>query len=414
VNPTAGSLSIELSGVPQALSLPTEAKENCLVTTTVRGGTPSAVWLARSADSPFAVPVQSAGEGRYQLNLADAQFLLAMRRSGPSGQCHIFVKDAAGTVIQSAPICFELRSPASATFCAYSGKEALSPRTPWLESDRVTEVQVALDPSLPGVSVTAQAADQSWALKPNGDDKFSLVITPEIRKTWRNAVRLQLSVKSPVHSPSDGVFLAIPHDLTIPAGGMTMAVPSNATASIPGSWEYLQLHCGEVTPTYASLDVTRADQQRVDPELRIGHCAAFRLHDQQYAYGPDKIDYGGKAGSQVLVHIWSGAEAEDHLIRELLSMVRSDDTIMMTFNKRDFDCTQTAALLEELYVRSGAKTIPQLLDALTDREKTTGSACKVSISGHTPVPLRAWAIDKLVELGWTPPHDPAAAQPAGI
>lgn len=398
-------LSVELSGVPQALSLPTEAKENCLITAIVRGGTPAAVWVARAADAPYTVPVPSAGEGKYQLNLADADVLLALRRTGMSGQFRVFVKDSAGAVIQSAPICFELRSPASASFSVYAGDSILPPGS-WIDPQAVTRVAVTIDPALPGVTVAARAADHTWTLKPEPNQAFSLALTPEIRDAWRQVGRLQVVVNSPVHTPSEADFSAIPQRLKVPAGGLSIQLTTGGTIPIPGSNGYLLLHCTEVSPSSASLDVTRADQQRVDPTLRIGRCAAFHLHDQQYAYGPEHIEYLGKAGSKVVVRVWAGAEAEEHLIRELISLAREDDTVSMSFNHRAYDNQEMAAQMEELYLHSNAKSVMQLLDAVSDREKTTGGRCMVSVSGRNAIPFRAWAVDKLAEVGWTPQPAP--------
>src|SRR5438067_223447 len=78
-------LMIELSNVPNELKLPASSYDNIFVTAVIRGTSPADVWLARSADAKFTVPVPMTGDGRYQINLADERVVLALRRTGGDG-----------------------------------------------------------------------------------------------------------------------------------------------------------------------------------------------------------------------------------------------------------------------------------------------------------------------------------------
>src|SRR5688500_12653877 len=76
--PPASPLAIELQRLPDEVKLPSE--KNYIFTAVVRGGEPTAVWVARAADSPFTVPLTHVGDNRYQVNLADDPVELALWR----------------------------------------------------------------------------------------------------------------------------------------------------------------------------------------------------------------------------------------------------------------------------------------------------------------------------------------------
>jgi len=65
------TLNIELQGVPDSLALPMDAGQNRIVTVVIRGGTPTAVWAARTAEARYLVSLPPTGEQQYQVNLND-------------------------------------------------------------------------------------------------------------------------------------------------------------------------------------------------------------------------------------------------------------------------------------------------------------------------------------------------------
>jgi hypothetical protein len=406
-------LTIELDGVPSKLSLPGNAADNYFVTAVVRGGLPDRVWLARSEDAGFSVTIPPFGDGRYQLNLADERVVLALRRTGGSGQCYVFAKAPGGQVIQSAAIHLELSAP-TASYCAEDSDAAVNAENyfDWLRADKVTALSVRVDPSLPGMTVHAESGGKTWALAPNGDTEFVLPMTREITGAWNRTGELHVRCDPAVHSPSEITLRAIPTRLELPPDGLSLVAEENSTVVIPGSRKFLSFLVGSVykddpNNRLDGADVTlrRADNPSAGGgNPPVGMARVYHLDDQQIAwYVASTGQHAG--GKFATLRVVEGKAAEKQVLLTTIGAVGESQPCCnrcMTFSGKEYDAVEARNQLQELFRLSGASDVAGFLDAVAKREKEVGSEVHI-ITSNGNKPLAVWLRDSMSKLGWEAP-----------
>lgn len=442
---------IELSGVPTELSLPAPAKVNLIVTATVRGVAPTRVWLARSADAPFSVPVSGVGDGRYQFNLADDRLALALRRGGGDGQCFVFAKGADGRVVESAPIRFALPGP-EAHFSAHVGDgHGDAAKSLWVELGQAREFSVWVEPSLPGLTVKATIGGRSWPLEVDGDTNYSLVVTPEVAAAWAKAGRVDLAVDPPVHYPHGQSFFAIPSKLAVPADGLVVRCQEGDAAAVPGSNDFLsfaatqegdtvlvrlrrsdgtdELGTGRLAavPLIPTIPIPSHDPRR-DPRAAnppapespttfppVGAGRPFRLSGAQYAWVVRSVVGGPRSPTTVTVVILEGKAAERAILQGVFHDLRRasvPEWYVMSFRGKRHAPAETVDFLDALSKQSAADSAAALVAAIKARERESKSEARISLPGGEEQPLAEWLMDQIRAAGWEPLR-PDASQPAG-
>jgi hypothetical protein len=411
----AAPLTIELDNVPSKLSLPAGSGENDFITAVVRGETPARVWLARSEDAGFNLTIPPMGDGRYQLNLADDRVAVALRRTGGSGQCYVFASTSGGHIIQSAAIRVELAAP-TASFWVNDGTTSRSAASSneWFQADKTAAVSVNVDPSLPGMTVHAEAGGKSWAFAPAGESEFVLAVTPEISAAWDKNVELHIRCDPPLHNPSEVTLRAIPARMELPPEGLTLTAKENSDVVIPGTRGYLSFHVTTVysedrngRPDGADVTIHRADDPNSagnDPP--VGAARVFHVGNQQFVWFVASTESRAGGGFATL-KIVQGKPAERQVLLTAFATVGAAGgsccNHCMTFNGKEYDTADARGQLEELLRKSGADTIAVFLDAVGAREKEVGSEVRILTASGKEKPLAQWLEESIRKMGWVLP-----------
>jgi hypothetical protein len=408
----AAPLTIELDNVPPKLSLPAGAGENEFITAVVRGQAPARVWLARSEDASFSVTIPPMGDGHYQLNLADDRVVLALRRTGGGGQCYVFASAPGGEVIQSAAIRVELAAP-TASFWVNDGvtSQVAQSRNNWFQADKTAAVSVNVDPSLPGMTVHAEAGGKAWAFAPGSENEFVLAATPEISAVWEQNVELHIRCEPSLHSPSELTLRAIPTRLELPPDGLTLTATGNSNVVIPGTRGYLSFQLGSIysedrngRPDGADVTLRRADDpNRAGNDPPVGEARVFHVGDQQFVWFVASTERRAD-GSFATLRVVQGKPAERQVLRTAFARVGEGGSSCcnhcMTFNGKDYDASGARSQLEELLRKSGADDVAGFLEAVGSREKEVGSEVRIVTGNGSEKPLRQWLTDSIRKMGW--------------
>ncbi len=114
----SADLTVELKNIPGWIVIPLPPGRNDIIDICVEGGPVDEIYLAAEETSASRLTPLRVAEGRYQINLAGAEFVEFVRRQPQVSQFTVFVRPAAkqgekatATVMRSVPVVYDSKLP---------------------------------------------------------------------------------------------------------------------------------------------------------------------------------------------------------------------------------------------------------------------------------------------------------------
>jgi hypothetical protein len=456
--------AVHVSGVPDELSFPLARGRNVVLTATVEGAEPRAVWLARSKEAGARFMLSRVRQGVYQVNLAEPE-VAGILRGQDGGQFHIFAELPDGQTISSIPIQYAVTKPLTmpprifvrvdgkrreilgwpfadllerpAFRAQFSGESLLfsSPEfsealrsasggvTRWFSPEKVQDVEFEFRAGADGPSAQARVKDRSWpAQATNTAGLLRLPVSPELRQAWYEQGTVELVCTEADQEAARLTLTAPPRRLDLPDGKAEMTIVQRTSKEVPGSDGYLDIYIDDITAGQTLLTLSGADGDRLidQKSVRQGDTVRFATGDGLYTLTMRKMvnfligdDY---AVFEVALAAPAEEEAEQQKIQALLAAVESSG---LTFIRNDQPLTaaQMAAHLREKLEYAGPKvhTLDQFITRVASASWTSGEDYRVKLADGSEVKARIWLRDQAAKLPQKAPEaqplQPEGAQP---
>lgn len=323
----AEKATIGLAGVPEELEFPVAPGRNHLITATVRGGEPSEVYLAATADAEARLELAPIGHGQFQVNLADPDVLPLARHPEARGQLRVYAV-VGEQQIESVPIRFSLapteipqpevrlrrrgvaepvelsmRAPyvpmlqyamtaASAeasrdafdAFARAASRVLALPRE-WIDLDpnEVERIEVglwgesAVEASFPG-------DEERWGLRYDRERKvLALDLTPQMRERWDRTGELELRYEY-WGTPITIVIPAAPASLDLAGAEPLVTVRQRTEAAVPGFRGFVRVAIDDITGGQVMAEVRGPGGEALAERrsMREGDAISFELRGKTY------------------------------------------------------------------------------------------------------------------------------------
>ncbi len=408
---------IRLSGVPERLEFPMRAGGNLVLTAEVEGPRPRAVWLAASLRSKGRVLLSEAGEGRYQINLADGLVSTLLLHEKTEGQFRIFAETDRGDLLQSLPVSFDIRvGPAGRWRCfvreagRYLEGGTSSRDGRWLSPEEVDRVELRCEDALPEASHKAWAGKVERTFKPDRERRaLVLELDPEIRAAWEENGGLQVG-------PADGeggvALRSRPRRLDLAATKAEGIVLQRDSAEVPGSRGYLEVHAGDVTAGQVLLEVRNAEGEAVLPNrpVREGDRLPLRVGREEYTLSIERLRNFLTGDDYVVFSVSQLEPAESTRIEKLILRIETSKVVFLREGV-EYGPEEAAAHIRDKYQRAGprARNLDEFIEKVASRSWTTGEPYHVKLEDGRTVAAETWLKEQAASLD----REGEAATPEG-
>jgi hypothetical protein len=397
----AAQSGIRLTQVPARIVLPAGAGENLLLEVAVTGA-PGAVWLARSAAASDRVPLAAAGEGAYQVNLADPRVLALLPVDLAAG-AFVVCAEVGAEIVVSAGIGWARTDPPAGTVqcLVVAGDGELrraDGRWPgWFDpaaAERievhgvgVTQAQVQLQIGADAVGLPWQAARRL----------FVLAIDDGVRARLWAVAEFSVEVRAGAETTLFG-FRTVPRRLW-PTAEASVTVAQRHRAIVPGSRGWLQVAVGDVTGGQVTMSITDALGGVVAPSRFVAAQEAV-----EFAFGGERL-------ALVLERMVNRLIGDDHVVLRLcpradfrpdpiLQLIRRVEQEQVVFVRegRDYGGPAAAALMRaRLLGREGASS-PAEFVVDCSRSSSTGEPYRVRLPDGREMAAEQWLAGLLAEI----------------
>jgi len=435
--PAVAQQAVQLSGVPEKLSFPIPAGSNVVLTASVEGSEPRAVWLARDKDARLRIMLSRVGAGRYQANLADPEVAGALCAGGDSFQ--VFAELPDGAVISSIAVHYaaaprlhlpprvyvlmdgqrrevldgpedpflepalRARLTGQSIVLTAEGGSALRARAGkagahWCEPGNVQRVELEFPAESVRPGAEARAGEKAWPLDPLGHaGGWTLSITPEIRRAWEQDGTLNLRCTEAGEEVLHLAFRVPPPRLDLKGDKAELTITQRTSKAVPGSGGYLAIYIDDITGGQVRLSLaTASGNLLVDQKcVREGDTLNFDTHNALYELAVKKlVNYIIGDDYAVLTVERASAEteeAEQGKIQGLLDALAKEDVVFLG-DKEEHTAAQVAAALRAELEKgtASAPTLEQFIARVASRSAETGKEYQVRRAGGERLGARTW------------------------
>lgn len=396
--------AVRIVAVPERILLPAAEGTNLLLEVECTTP-PDSIWLASEELARDSVPLQASGNGRYQLNLADARVASLVPSSQKHGELFVFAK-AGGQVAKSAAVAWSRRLTAPGLRCQLRKKDGVATaagyrRPAWIDTQRDERIEIVGDPARDGTMVLCAGSLQA-ELEPATDlAGWQLPIAklpPEALEAGAFAIEVRgqgAGREGPFH------FRLVPRRLDLPGEGAELRVQQRTSVDVPGARQWLQVRIGDVTGGRVETFLESADDRTVVPRRRMFErdSVEFALADGRYVLTLDRL-VNQLIGDDHAEFTVRSAEAfvPDRIGQLLHAVEASRDTFLRDEEEVDGDTTMQV-LLAKVSGQSGRKvTVDRFVDELASKSSKTGEPHRVKRVDGTVVTMQQWLRDELRRL----------------
>lgn len=406
-----GQTGVRLTRIPELVRLPAAAGSNLLLEAEV-DATATEVWLATDMASRDRIPLTTAGERRWQLNLADPRLAAMLPAGRDGGELFVFAT-LGGTTQKSAAVAWSrskvhdgkvlclVRTKAGTTTAVASDGSA------WLDA-AVTECIELQGVASRQAAVVARLGDRELPLQRRGDSGvWVLDLDASLREHLNAAATIEIEAKLGAASTVFH-FAVVPTKLDIAAEGAPLVLLQRRSATVPGSSDWLRVHIDDITMGSTLLHVTSADGATViaPQQLYERDFVELTLADGRYVLVVDK-----------LVNLLVGDDRAELRIRpqqgfvpdRIGQLIRATGNSEDTFVREGKDYTGAEArqlLVAKLHSHRGpAVTLDEFVDQLASRSSKTGQQYEVRRRDGGTVTMQQWLRAKLREIEGKPGPD---------
>ena len=302
---------IEVLEVPSEISFPMAPHSNAILTVRVPAKKTRQVWLSTSAEFPGRVMLRAIGDGKYQINLADAVVYRVLQADDEAEKFYVYAEDTKGRVNRSLALSFRIgRKKADALditdipyarvwtegaegdweqraypfpLLALGWTESSARPGPWLAPDHTKKVWFSCRA---GAEATFSSGGRRWRMMRAGEDEASLDVTKEIAETVRGAHGASVEYVVIDSGARGKIDMRVPPAaLTLEEGANSVTIAENGTASVPGSDGYLEVSVGRIGG-YQTLLALKGGDGRVF----IRRTAVTRAFREPFEYGDKRYD----------------------------------------------------------------------------------------------------------------------------
>jgi hypothetical protein len=243
---------IRISKIPDNLTLPLPDGVNLLLTATVAGPRPAAVWLATAPDAASTVPLEQVSATEYQVNLADPRVLAALRQSGRAGQFRIYARLAGGPLVEALPVRYAIRpaetSPVRFELVTADRRrpiERSETTSNWTAPDEAQRIEIAVEEKPTSPAAEARAGTKAWPFRAVDRRTLALDITPELRQAWQQDGAL--TVRWGESNDARLALKAVPDRLDFKGSSITLTMVQGTAVEVPGSRGFIWIKIGDIT-----------------------------------------------------------------------------------------------------------------------------------------------------------------------
>jgi hypothetical protein len=400
----AAQADVRLTKVPDVVRLPAAAGSNLLLEVEC-SAPPTAIWLAVDATSRDRVPLQPAGERRYQANLADPRIAGLLPAGRDQGELFVFAQ-VGNAVTHSAAVGWARNSAdEAAARCVVRQRNgttaiAAADRRTWLDPQQIeslelqgagarqaTAVARIDDVEVPLVRRTDQGL---WILDNDGALRERLLAAAALEIEFRRGAQSTLFP-----------FDLVPGKLALPDGQAKFVVKQRHTAPVPGSRNWLTVHIDDITMGRTLLDVTDGNGTVVVPQQFVNErdFVELPLAGERHVLVVDKLVnlLIGDDHAEFLVRPAAGF-VPDRIGQLLRAVAASKDT----FLREGAEYTGPVAaqfLLARLGGPDGRQTtVDKFVDELASRSSRTGEPYHVRAADGTVTTMQEWLRAELKRL----------------
>lgn len=409
--PLGAQDAVRLVRVPDELALPLPAGANRILEVEIEG-TPRAVWIASKPDDAARVPLQAAGDRRWQVNLAEPR-VAALASTG--GRLQVFAEAAGGKVLASAPIVFAVANALPECW-VHTRDEAIRVSLPadvarWFDAALVRRLEVRYGNGNDGSVVSATSGDAVWPLRFVGSS-WTLALEEPHRQVWRAHGILVVEVRQRQELIAQYGLQAVPHRLE-PAATDEVTVVQRRSAALPGSRGYFQVRLGDITAGQVLVELhgARGENLLEQRSLRPGQHATFTIGDEGYVLTLVRLTNLLIGDDFAILKVRNRVPFEERRIDELLARVERST---ITFEREGKDHTGVQAA-EHLRGKLQAARAPQLtceefIRKVASRSSTTGNPYHVRKADGTRVEAEVWLREQVAAI--QADEEAAATRPA--
>jgi hypothetical protein len=272
--------AVRLDGVPERLAYPLADGANVIITATVMPSAPKGVWIALDGGSDGRLALVPAGEGTYQVNLAEPRVRNFLEQAGARGMFRIKAAFDDGRTVSSIGVRYSVRMTTPSVI-VFGEKGQLPARNDFYSADEVMRLEVrnaGMGRAIVGSRVWPLARDPVL-------HRAVLVVTPEIRAAWKSHGRLEIHVPDAEGERRIARLKAVPDALALEGGAAALAIVQRHEARLPGSHGYLTLRIGDITRGGTRVELRTATGKRLIDWKRIDENNALEFEFRGHRHG---------------------------------------------------------------------------------------------------------------------------------
>lgn len=401
-------VDVRLAKVPDLVRLPAAAGSNLLLEVECSAA-PAAIWLATDAESRDRVPLQPAGNLRFQGNLADPRIAALLPAGRDHGELFVFAQIGAATTRSTAIGWARGTAEETVARCLLRHRGGT---TTTLQPDQRTW----LDPrTLEALELQGAGARQATAVARLDDGEVPLVRRGDqglwvlandgaLRERLLAAARLEVEFRRGAQSTLFD-FDLVPDRLALPDGQATFVVQQRGKAPVPGSRNWLTVRIDDITMGRVLLDVTDGNGAIVVAQRLVNErdFVELPLAGERCVLVVDKLVnlLIGDDHAEFTVRPAAGFQP-DRIGLLLRAVAASPDT----FLREGAEHTGPVAA-QFLLARLGgpvgrAVTVDEFVDRIASRSSRTGEPYHVRATDGTVTTMQQWLRTELQRLDAQP------------
>jgi len=382
--------------VPDAVRLPAAAGSNLLLEVEVKG-TATEIWIATDAQSRDRVALNPAGEGRWQLNLAEPQIAAMLPAGRDGGELTVFAK-VGTTTVRSAAIGWSRAAAADTKVrCLVRSRNGT---TAFVDPD----TSAWLDPAtVERIELQGAGQRQSAAVARIGEVEQPLTRRAEqglwvleggatLRERVQDAEAVEIEAKL---GGSSFVFpfAVVPGKLPLRDGRAQFVVQQRRSAQVPGSNGWLVVCIDDITMGGVLLGIETATGTVVVPAQVVHERDAveFALADERYVLVIEELRNLLIGEDHAELRVERAAGFQPDRIGQLVRAVGASED---TFVREGKDWTGALAM-QFLVARLGSikgpgPTVDEFVDTIASKSSKTGEPYHVRRKDGTTVTMQEW------------------------
>lgn len=394
---------VRLVRVPERLVLPAPSGSNLMLEVEVVGGA-DRIWLARGELDDSGVPLAAVGEGRYQLNLADARVVGLVRAGEADGAFHVRAR-VGDRVVAGPPIAWSRGdAPVARARCHVKGGG--EPATVvgldgehWLDVARTDRLEVhGVAAPLARVKLVAGTTDVLLPWR-GGEQGFALDLNEGLRTALQQAAACTLDVRAG-DDVAQFAFRIVP-DRIDAAANEPFVVMQRRAAFVPGTRQWLEVRIDDITMGQVLLTVVDATGRDVVAARHVADHddVPFRLGTDDYVLYVDRLVNKLVADDWAELSVHPAAGFRPDVLARLIRRVEAATGVVFVREGTDHGPAMAAQLLRARLasVRGPAPTPQEFLE-LCSKSSRTGEPYHVRKADGTVQPARDWLLEQLAAV----------------